>query len=235
MPFLLLCAAAAASEDSIPSSPAAVFALKPTQAERFLREVERNASSIVSLKGQFRQTRKSPLFIEDVVTTGQFYCKIPKRGPATFWCDMRVEGNGKGRPDIECVNRVVDSTSYLDLPETGQHAEHSWDANEDRIAHLNHLLLGFLAKAEEVTRHYDVELLEPPDAAHSRLRLEPYLKETTDVKFLLLDFDNHTLYPTRVLVHGEEGNEAEILITGVEKNVPIDENRMRPGRGRQGY
>lgn len=189
----------------------------------FLRDLERRHSRLETLAADFRQVTRSPLLLGAIHTTGTFHYLAPDR----FRSDAVSQAEGAEKGPVETIAWSEEGTSLVFLPKTEQATRRQWDVSDPRVRHINHMLLGFVARSEETLRIYDVQLLDPPATGVTRLKLRPwYLEEMGGLRELLLDFDLTTHYPQRVFAKHEGGEETEIEIRNVRANIPIDDEYM---------
>lgn len=175
-----------------------------------------------SLEGRFIEIRSSPSFIRDVVTTGSFYFT---REPWRLRCDMVTMGEAVTSP-VRSILWVDGGYTYDYVPQTNQVTMYAPRLSDSWFPKAHFLLLGFFLDPKDVVNLFAVERIQPdPDDRHFRLKLVPYFPaEMGGVSLLLVDFERTALYPTRVFLTEEGGEQTEIRLSDIQVNVPVDES-----------
>ncbi|MCX7766609.1 MAG: outer membrane lipoprotein carrier protein LolA, partial [Candidatus Sumerlaeia bacterium] len=78
------------------------------EALTFLSKLETKYKQIEMISGEFKQLKRSTLFLEEISSQGRFYFKKPGK----FRCDYL--------PPNESVNIIVDNTAWIYVPEIKQ-------------------------------------------------------------------------------------------------------------------
>jgi len=201
------------------------------QAILFLQETLRYSQRLInSIRGEYTEVRSSPLFTDDVWTTGQF---IFVREPFQYRCEAVTRRKGPGAAPVKSITWITSGTTYVYLPESQQVSIYSPESYENPLRQLNYVLLSFLARKDDLLDLFDVKVVFWSDQNHNQLRLSPYFPlEMGGVTLLLVDIEHGTRYPSRVFVKEDNGDETRIAIRIMQVNVAIDEKTEKDLRPR---
>lgn len=187
------------------------------EALTFLSKLEEKYKQIEMISGEFKQLKRSTLFLEEINSQGRFYFKKPGK----FRCDYL--------PPNESVNIIVDNTAWIYVPEIKQVEKYYLGKSSSKVVQLNQLLLGFGASVKDIQEVYAIKVVEKDDANNS-LVIKFILREPSEelnFEAITIWFNTKELMVKKVLIDEMGDDETIIEITRVELNKPIAESLFR--------
>lgn len=216
------------AEDSAPlgSAPAPT-----TGTLALLRALESRHGSVRTIHGVFSQLKQSEIFLEEIVSSGEFWFQKPDL--------FRSDYN----PPDEMTNLILKDAIYLHMPSIQQVEVYHFTSPEERDQQLHAMVIGFGFDTEELIREYEVHssadeaaLIQEIEAAGldpkktSLLRIVPvgaYL-DTSPFTRLKLWLDSESLLPEKIWYEDYNGDKMTLTIEKLELGVKIDPELFLP-------
>jgi len=181
-----------------------------------LRKLEAKFQDVKSVAGSFTQTRTDPKF------------KTKMSQPATFqilkpnYFRAELQSANGGAPEVQLISN---QTYYHYVPNLQQVATYKFK-NESNVRDLNYLLLGFGAKADEVTKVYKVTALENGNG----VRMVPRNAQEASFKYIIMEVDPQSLVPTRFSMEQSDGTPLSVQMNPqtIQLNVPLSPGNFQP-------
>ncbi len=188
------------------------------QALDILGRLEAKYKETQTFIGEFRQLKKSELFLEEIRSNGLFWYQKPGK----FRCEYL--------PPNAQVNLVLSDVTYIYTPEIKQVEIYHFNPAESPVKKLNQMLLGFGVSVEDVLEVYDVRTLKREETKKCFALLFKPRKKDDSLQFdaIKLWVTRKTLIPKRLVFLESGGDRTEITITKVKFNKRIKPSIFKP-------
>lgn len=188
------------------------------EAIKILQQLEEKYKTIETITGEFKQLKRSTIFLEEINSQGVFYFKKPGK----FRCDYL--------PPNESINWVVDDTAWLYVPEIKQAEKYYFGKSGSKVQRLNQMLLGFGISVNDLLEVYEVKTVEKNPEEHT-IAIQFRLRQPSDeVNFesITIWFDTKTLFVKKIYIDEIGDDETIIDIKKIELNKRISDTLFRP-------
>lgn len=162
-----------------------------------LKKMEQKFQNVKSVQGSFTQSKKDPTFDRTVSIPASFQILKPNYFKAEY-----QEGPGKP-PSVQLISG---DTFYNYVPQLKQVNTYKF-RNQSNVRDLNYLLLGFGAKADEVTKVYKVAA-----SGANGVRLTPKNASEASFNYIIMEVDPASLYPTRFTMQQTDKTDLSVQI-----------------------
>lgn len=194
---------------------AALPAVAQNSGIELLKKMEGQFQGLKSVSGSFTQTREDPVY------------KTKKNSPARFWIlkpnYFRAEyTDAEGQaPSVQLISGQM---FYNYVPQLKQVNTYKF-RGESNVRDLNYLLLGFGAKADEITKVYSVK----PEGDHG-VRLTPRNPQEASFQYIVMQVDPQSLYPTSFTMKQSDGANLSVRMntSGLQINPAMSPNDFKP-------
>jgi len=210
----------------IATSPTAVSTL-PTSpglagnlaAEKWLRTLEQRHRDHRRASGDFTQTKKDPVFLEERRSTGKFYYERPNR----FRCDYDQD-----KPDEACTTLVDGDLVSVYFPKQKEMDRYRLSREGSGIGEVNQMLLAFGVETDKVLKHFTV-VSDPATTANVvRLTFVPKApREERPFEQFILELSKPDLTPKRFDIIGGEDDHTVVTITTITWNPSLPPDIFR--------
>jgi outer membrane lipoprotein-sorting protein len=165
-----------------------------------LKKMEQKFQGLKSVSGSFVQTRQAPNdpFKSKATTPARFWILKPNYFRAEY---QDVAGQA---PSVQLIS---DQTFYNYVPQLKQVNTYKF-RGESNVRDLNYLLLGFGAKADEITRVYSVKGVEGGNG----VRLTPRNPQEASFRYITMKVDPESLYPTNFTMTQTDGTDLSVTM-----------------------
>ncbi|MCD6385611.1 outer membrane lipoprotein carrier protein LolA [Candidatus Sumerlaeota bacterium] len=188
------------------------------EAIKILRQLEEKYKKIETITGEFKQLKRSTVFLEEIKSQGVFYFKKPGK----FRCDYL--------PPNESINWIIDDTAWLYVPEIKQAEKYYFGKSGSKVQRLNQMLLGFGISVNDLLEVYEVKTVEKDPEKHTIAILFRLRKPSPDVNFesITIWFDTETLFVKKIYIDEVGDDETIIDIKEIKLNKRISDTLFRP-------
>ncbi len=178
--------------------------------EALVAGLQQRYASVDTVKADFLQTYHAPGI--EQIESGTLWMKKPGL--------MRWEYR-----DPETKLFVADGhESYVYVPEDRQVTVQAFSASD-----MHSTPLEFLLGSGDIKKSFNVSLeseFKPKASGTLLLRLEPF-NPVSEYSFFVLEVNENTYDLSRIVIHEPGGSTSEFLITNLETNVQVDDERFR--------
>lgn len=181
-----------------------------------LRSMEEKFQGLKSVSGTFVQTRLDPEFKTKVNMPARFWLLKPNNFRAEFQ-------NAPGQaPEVQLI---TNQTFYNYIPQLDQLNTYKF-RGQSNVNDLNYLLLGFGAKADEVTKVYSVKPLN----GQTGVQLTPRNPQEANFKYITMVVDQQSLYPKTFTMMQSDNTELSVSLdlSSLQINPPMSAGDFKP-------
>ena len=208
----------------VPAVMPAEVEVSPKFEEAFLRRVEQAYRSVLAVRGTFRQTRVSDIFLEIKEDIATFFVRKPERFRMAY---HPADAPGGANAPPESLHYFHDGFYMMYLPAWNQVERFRVNTDDSHsIESLNIMLLGFDLRAANIFDVYRVTLMSEDEdastgASLTTLSFEPLRPAT--IRYMHITFEEHTgesgmsiPRPRRIFYEEETGDTAELTMQALE-------------------
>lgn len=197
-----------------------VTAFSQNQGVALLQKMESQFQNLKSVAGSFSQTRTDPTFKTKVTVPARFELLKPNYFRAEF---QDAQGQAPS------VQLITNNMYYHHVPKLNQVNTYKFQG-ESNVRDLNYLLLGFGAKADEITKVYSVTSLESGNG----VRLTPRSQKEASFQYITMEVDQQSLYPTRFTMRQSDGADLIVVMntSSLQINPSLSPSDFKPNFGK---
>jgi outer membrane lipoprotein carrier protein len=208
--------AATSATVAVAGAPTSAALAVAAEALKWLGALEERHKDYRRARGEFTQTKKDPVFLEEIAGSGEFYYERPNR----FRCDY-------DKPE-ESTSLVDGDLVTLYFPKLKQLERYRLSRQSGGIGEVNQMLLAFGIETSKVLKYFTVACDPKTSANIVRLIFTPKApRQERPFAQFLLEVSKPDLTPKRFEIVGDEGDRTLVTVTKITWNSPLPPDIFR--------